>query len=78
MTIGSEEWKAVQHCKTCGELVYMEGHDGGCPTRLSGLYANDDGVIIEVEVVWHGGIPDQYGGFTTGELLAPYDKPRRE
>ena len=65
-------------CKTCGKDVYMEDHDGGCPTRLSGLYTIDNGVIMELEVVWHGASPDQFGGFTKGELLAAYNKPRRD
>lgn len=62
-------------CKTCGSNVYGLDHDGGCPLRLGGLTVVGYGGILEV--VWTGALPDQFGGHTIGELLAPYDKPRR-
>lgn len=72
----SPECAAVK-CGHCSAPVYAIDHDGGCPMRLMGLTTIHDGVILEVEVVWHGGIADRFGGYGRGELLGPYNKPRR-
>ncbi len=64
-------------CGACGCPVYGEDHDNGCPIRLMGLTTIREGEILEVEVVWHGAVADKHHGFTHGELLGPYNKPRR-
>ena len=33
---------------------------------------------VYYEVIWHGGIAEQGGGFTRGELLPPYDSRHSE
>lgn len=68
--------KPDQKCKTCDQPLYAVDHDGGCPIRLGDGQKEDDGYILG-EVWWWGAKPDQYGGHTIGELMPPFDTPKR-